>query len=290
MNPTLKGYRQWQILLCLLLMIGLVIPFRAAGAVAGQSDANNVATPATIDGNLNEAGWSIVTPVSETVSGTPNNTVTFGTMWNSTYLYVGVRVLDANLFNDSANTWEGDSVEIYIDANHSHGTVYDSFDRQFVKGYNDTGLSSIGSTTGVVHAWAPITGGYSVELAIPWSNLGVTPTAGLMMGFDIGNNDDDNAGTRDSQRVWWGDINNYNNTANFGHVNLLSAGGVTNTPTRTATRTNTPIGPTNTPTRTATAPAGGTVNVNFQIGTDPAFSGYLIDGGAVYGSRGNGQT
>src|SRR5687767_205188 len=84
MIPILKSYRQWQILFCLVLIIGLVIPFRAAGAVAGQSDANNVATPATIDGNLNEAGWSIVTPVSETVSGSPNNTVTFGTMWNST--------------------------------------------------------------------------------------------------------------------------------------------------------------------------------------------------------------
>src|SRR5258706_9331220 len=83
----------------------------------------------------------------------------------------------------------------------------------------------------------------------------------------------------------------------------MSAGGVTNTPTRTntpvtptltATRTNTPVGPTNTPTQTATItntpPAGTSIKVNFQIGTDPAFSGYLIDGGAVYAARGNGQT
>ncbi len=242
MTPTLKVYRQWQTLLCLVLMIGLVIPFRPVGAVDGQLDANNIATPPTINGTLNEAGWSLVTTASKTTIGAPNNTVTFGAMWDSTNLYVGVRVLDANLFNDSANTWEDDSVEIYIDANHNHGTTYDSFDRQFVKGYNDTGLSSIGSTTGVVHASAAITGGYSVEMAIPWSNLGVTPTSGLMIGFDIGNNDDDNAGTRESQVVWWGTVNNYNNTSALGHLNLLAGGGVTNTPTVTPTRTNTPTG------------------------------------------------
>ncbi len=247
-NTTFKSTPHWQAFLCLILMIGLVIPFSAVGAVDGQLDANNTATPPTINGSLSEAGWSLVTTAAKTTIGAPNNTVTFGAMWDSTNLYIGVRVLDANLFNDSANTWEDDSVEIYIDANHNHGTVYDSFDRQFVKGYNDTGLSSIGSTTGVTHAWAAITGGYSVELAIPWSNLGVTPTAGMMIGLDVGNNDDDNAGTRDAQAVWWGTVNNYNNTSAFGHLNLLGGGGATNTPTRT----NTPLGPTFTPTRTAT--------------------------------------
>src|SRR6185295_15339069 len=84
-----------------------------------------------------------------------------------------------------------------------------------------------------VHAWTAITGGYSVELAIPWSNLGVTPTAGMTIGFDVGYNDDDNAGARDSQAVWWGDINDYTNTAPFGHLVLQPAGG-TMTPTNTA--------------------------------------------------------
>src|SRR5258706_6113199 len=256
MKRTLKSYVHWQILFCRLLIISLVTRFSTALAVAGQVDANNVASPPTIDGNLNEAGWNLATTASKTVSGTPNNTVTFATMWDNTNLYVGVKVLDANLFNDSANIWDDDSVEVYIDANHNHGTNYDSFDRQFTQGYNDTALGGIGSQTGVAHAWSAVTGGYSIEMAIPWSNLGVTPTAGLMMGFDIGNNDDDNAGARDSQLVWWGDINDYNNTANFGHVNLLAAGGATNTPTRT----NTPATPTltatrtNTPTNTAVGP------------------------------------
>src|SRR5688572_6295855 len=177
MIQIFKLNRRWQTALCLLLMIGLAVPFGAVGAVDGQVDAGNTATAPTINGSLSEAGWNLANSAAKTTIGTPNNTVTFGALWNSTHLFVGVRVLDANLFNDSANTWEDDSVEIYIDANHNHGTVYDSFDRQFVKGYNDTGLSSIGSATGVTHPRAAITGGYSVELAIPWSNLGITPTA-----------------------------------------------------------------------------------------------------------------
>jgi hypothetical protein len=253
MLQLFKRNRQWQSLLSLLVMIGLLIPYGASGlavAVAGQVDANNVATAPTIDGNLNEAGWNLAQTVNKTTIGTPNNTVTMGAMWNSTYLFVGVRVLDGNLFNDSANTWEDDSVEIYIDANNNKGTTYDSFDRQYVKGYNDTGLSGIGSQTGVVHSWAAISGGYSVELAIPWSNLGVTGATGLTMGFDVGYNDDDNGGTRDSQAVWWGTINNYNNTSAFGSVVLMAPGGATNTPTNTA------IGPTNTPTNTPVSGQG----------------------------------
>src|SRR6185436_18837189 len=130
-------------------------------------------------------------------------------------------------------------------------------DRQFTKGYNDGALGGTGSQTGVVHAWSAISGGYSVELAIPWSNLGVTPSAGMTIGFDVGYNDDDNGGTRDSQAVWWGTINNYNNTSAFGHALLQAAGGPTNTPTNTLVATNTPTNtplPTNTFTNTPPGP------------------------------------
>jgi hypothetical protein len=196
-------------------------PGASATPAPGNIFAATVGTAPTIDGALNESAWSVVNTVANKATiGTPNNTVTFGALWNSTNLYVGMKVLDSNLFNDSANIWEDDSVEIYIDANHNHGTVYDSFDRQFTKGYNDGALGGIGSQTGVVHAWAAITGGYSIELAIPWSNLGVTPTLNLTIGFDVGNNDDDNGGTRETQLVWWGNINDYNNTSAFGHVVL----------------------------------------------------------------------
>ena len=209
----------------------------ATNTPANSFSAASVSSAITIDGNLNEAAWSLGTTANKTLLGSPNNTVTFGALWDATYFYVGVKVLDANLYNDSANVWDDDSTEVYIDANHNHSTSYDSYDRQFVKGYNDSVLGGIGSQTGVLHAWTAISGGYSVELAIPWSNLNVTPTTNMIMGFDIGNNDDDNAGGRDSQLVWWGDGNNYASTANFGHVVLTGNPPATATPTKTYTPT-----------------------------------------------------
>ncbi|MGH8018106.1 MAG: sugar-binding protein, partial [Opitutaceae bacterium] len=178
--------------------------------------------------------------VSETVVGTPNNTVTFGALWNSTHLYVAAKVLDSQLFNDTANTgtpptnvWQDDSVEVYIDGNHSHATSYEltgganglGNDRQFTKGYNESALSGKGSQTGVAHAWGAITGGYTVEIAIPWSNVNVSgAAAGLTIGFDAANNDDDNGGaTRESHVVWAGTGTNYNNTSAFGDLTLSAS-------------------------------------------------------------------
>ncbi|MBT1711353.1 Ig-like domain-containing protein [Fulvivirgaceae bacterium PWU5] len=177
----------------------------------------------TVDGNLSESGWNVTRAVSKNVIGTGNNTVAFGVLWDNSNLYVGVRVQDAALFNDSSDPWENDAVEIYIDANNNKLTTYDGRDNQFIKGYNASSLLTKISVTGVQHAWAAISGGYSVEMSIPWSQLNVTPAAGVTLGFDIGNDDDDNGGTRETQAVWNGTIDNYQNTAAFGSLVLNNA-------------------------------------------------------------------
>ena len=175
----------------------------------------------TVDGNLNESGWNIITDVNKTVVGSVNNTAQFGILWDSTYLYVGVKVLDSNLYNDSTTVYDDDSIEIYIDGDHNRGTTYDSNDRQYIKGWNDSSiLEKSGKTTGVQHAWGTISGGYSVEVAIPWTNLGITPTEGMTIGFDIGYNDDDNGTGREGQAVWTGTKDSWQNTSVLGDAVL----------------------------------------------------------------------
>jgi hypothetical protein len=190
---------------------GTVSGLRAPGAI-------------TVNGNLNETGWSLSKTVSKNTIGTGNNTTTFGVLWDNTNLYVGVRVLDANLHSDSPDPWEDDAVEVYIDANNNRLTTYDGRDNQIIKNYNKNSVFTKLSITGLQHAWFAISGGYSVELAIPWSQLGISsPANGTTLGLDIGYNDDDNAGARDAQAVWNGTINNYNNTSAFGKLVLSSA-------------------------------------------------------------------
>lgn len=188
---------------------GVITCYRTAGTI-------------TVDGNLGEASWNVTRAVTQNTINAPNNTVTYGVLWDNTNLYIGASVLDAALYNDSADPWENDGVEIFIDANNNKLASYDGQDNQFIKGYNNASLFAKVGVSGVQHAWAAITGGYSIEVSIPWSQLAITPAAGIAIGFDLGNDDDDNGGTRDGQVVWNGTINNYTNTSAFGSLVLNS--------------------------------------------------------------------
>jgi len=178
----------------------------------------------TVDGNLSETGWNLNKSVAKTTIGSPNNTTTFGVLWDNTNLYIGAKVLDANLFSTNstvANYWNNDAVEIFIDANNNKLSTYDGLDNQIIESYNQSGVFTKLAINGLQHAWAPITGGYTVEIAIPWSQLGITaPAAGTSIGFDLGNDDDDNGSGRANQSVWNGTINDYQNTSAFGTLTL----------------------------------------------------------------------
>ncbi|QJC51548.1 hypothetical protein HGI30_08280 [Paenibacillus albicereus] len=184
-------------------------------------EAGKATSAIAIDGSWNEPAWSLSKQAGKAVSGTANNTTSFGALWDDDYLYVAASVVDSQLFNNSSEPYADDSVEIYIDGNRNQGVVYDAFDRQFIKGWNDSSLFEARSlTSGVLHAWSATTAGYSVELAIPWSSLGVTPTAGMTIGFDVANNDEDDGNGRQSQTVWAGTADNWTNTSAFGELRL----------------------------------------------------------------------
>ncbi|SFD77441.1 Por secretion system C-terminal sorting domain-containing protein [Chitinophaga sp. CF118] len=192
------------------------------GSVSNPADLTAYPGTVTVDGNLNESSWNLSKSIAKTTVGTPNNTATFGVLWDNNNLYIGVKVLDATLNNDSPDSWDNDAVEIFIDANNNKGSTFDGRDNQFIKAYNSSTLFSKIAVTGVQHAYATITGGYTVEISIPWSQLGITPAAGLTIGFDAGYDDDDNGGSRDGQAVWFGTINNYQSTADYGTLVLAN--------------------------------------------------------------------
>ena len=189
---------------------------------AGTITAKKASSVVTVDGSLSESSWNLNKTISKVAYGSTTNTATFGSSWDNTYLYIGVKVLDDHLYSGASNVWKTDAVEIYIDSDHNKGTSYDSHDRQYIKGYNTTTLFASGSSTGVLHAWSSISGGYSVEIAIPWSNLGLSPSAGTTIGIDVGFDDYDSATDTGGQNVWNGDVNDFNNTSKFGNLVLSS--------------------------------------------------------------------
>jgi len=181
-------------------------------------------TTININGNPNESAWQFNNSVTKPIIGTPNNTVTYAVLWDSLYLYVAVKVTDANKFNDSANPWDDDAVEIYIDADNNGGTSYGTNDRQFMKEWNSSAVwEKNNRTTGLTHRWSNITGGYAIEMRIAWSNMAiVNPAAGFTIGFDIAGDDDDNGSGRESQVMWAGDANNWQYPQNFGDLVLIN--------------------------------------------------------------------
>jgi uncharacterized protein YjdB len=196
----------------------------AASTAPGTLTANKTASTITVNGQLTETAWQLNQSVGKTTVGSPNNTVTFGVLWDNTNLYIGAKIVDANLFADSPDVWNDDAIEVYIDANNNKLASYDGQDNQIIKNFNKSTVYTKLGITGLQHAWSAISGGYSVELAIPWSQLGISaPAAGTTIGFDLGYDDDDNGGDRDGQAVWNGTVNNYASTAGFGSLTLSNS-------------------------------------------------------------------
>lgn len=195
--------------------------------ISSQATADKTSETITIDGIINEADWELnheVSGIYPFYQSWKNNEVKFGVLWDDNYLYVAVEVLDNVLINNSTFDWS-DGVVVYIDGDFNKGIHYDTFDRQFIKRWNNTALEEKNNhIEGVLHAVQNIDGGYAVELAIPWSNLGITQVANTTIGFDISNLDEDCSETYNCryQLIWSG--NNYNPdiTINFGELTLVS--------------------------------------------------------------------
>ncbi|MFS0726414.1 sugar-binding protein [Paenibacillus sp. 1P07SE] len=183
----------------------------------------------TIDGELSEPHWHLNHRAAKLLAGSSDNDVAFSTAWNEEFLYVGIRVIDVHKVNDSTRGYEDDSVEIYIDGNNGRSGTYGSEDHQITLGWQDAELSVGRNITGIQFAQQDQADGYTVEFAIPWDGIGIDPPqAGTVIGFDIGNNDDDgtNNGFRQGQLMWHGNLDNWSNTSAFGSL-FLNDGRVT---------------------------------------------------------------
>lgn len=156
---------------------------------------NKTQSEFTIDGILDEREWNTDIKISMVHSGTPNNVAVAGAVYSDKYLYVGVRVEDDMLINSGAPyAWNDDSVEIYIDGDLARG-AYNAHTAQLVFRLNDPVVHIPANTfisgEGIVHKFFQTEKGYNLEVAIPWTTLGITPDR-PGIGFTMHVNDKDN--------------------------------------------------------------------------------------------------
>jgi hypothetical protein len=155
-------------------------------------------------------------------------------LWDFDYLYVFVDVNDESLENDSGESWQDDSIEIYVDAGNDKPNRYapagDEY--QYRAAWNPDvpefqeyhhGNRSV---PGVEFIILETDDGYTLEIKFPWESLYVEgkPTLGDLMGFEVMINDGDDGGNRETQLSWFSEGNSaWNNPSVFGTV-VFAAG------------------------------------------------------------------
>lgn len=202
-------------------------------------------TPPTIDGVIDAAEWGkaggfqgnywSVHPDAKALDGITAGVLGLGPLpqdaddlsftiyagYDSTNLYIAVRVRDDQIFTDSAepgsangNTWEDDSVEVFVDGANSNDAAWAAgqLGGQFVitanNAYRELEAGSPGY--GPTAAWYAQTtlrddgSGYDAEFRISLATLG-NPKPGDIIGFTVAVNDDDAGGPRLRQVLWIGE-------------------------------------------------------------------------------------
>ncbi len=156
-----------------------------------------------IDGTIDDI-WESANVINiDTYSMGSGATGTAKLLWDSKYIYVLAEVKDPVLSKASSNTYEQDSVEIFLDENNHKSTAYEADDIQCRTNFDGEKSVTDGlSTDAFVSAAAKTSDGYLVEFAIP-STLGGFKT-GQVVGFDAQINDDgEGEGKRTSISNWY---------------------------------------------------------------------------------------
>lgn len=140
--------------------------------------------------------------------GAPDIAANWKGLWDTDNAYIIVEVTDNSLQNDSDNWWEDDAIEVFIDGDNSRFGMYDG-ENDFQWGFkwqsdviNAGGSNPANSTDGIIYKMVETINGYSLEVSIPWTTIGITPEAGSKIGFDIAINDDDDGGDKDNKLSW----------------------------------------------------------------------------------------
>ncbi len=175
----------------------------------GPENARHLNIDIESEENLNAIWDSVVTnEVNKAVVGSsdPDFSGKFGTLWDADKLYLLAQVKDDITRADGDDTWQNDSVELYLDMNHNKGSSYGADDFQYRFAWSGEAVTTPEETTkgnveGVSYKCIDTEEGYRIIAVLPWATLGKTPEAGMDIGFDVAMNDND-TGERATQIVW----------------------------------------------------------------------------------------
>ncbi len=138
-------------------------------------------------------------------------------LWDEHNIYALFEVEDSVLNADAANTYEQDSIELFLDPENMKEDYYTDFAGQYRVNYKgELSFGTVPTTEGVKAAATTTANGYIVEIAIP---VKTALSAGMTLAFDAQINDSNEMGARQSvmkfndttdnsytSAVLWGDL------------------------------------------------------------------------------------
>ena len=189
-----------------------------------SSEANQAtaqyATP-VIDGIVDDV-WSETAgiPINRYQTAWQGATGTARALWDDSNLYVLIQVSDAQLDKTSANVWEQDSVEIFLDQNNAKTSFHQDDDGQHRINYdNEASFNPPTIASGFESATQVSGTNYTVEVKIPLT--AVAPSNDTKLGFDVQINDAKD-GARQSVAAWNDTTGNgYMDTSVYGVLTLI---------------------------------------------------------------------
>ncbi len=147
-------------------------------------------------------------------------------LWDNTTLYTLIKVLDSNLNKAHNDSWEQDSVEIFLDELNDKATSYKNDDIQFRIRYDNNFTGGQGDSSRLTSAIKEILddngniAGYLLEVAIKFQK---EQTKNTVMGFDVQINDAGSIGARMGTLNLFDDTNGtWNNPSKMGELILLN--------------------------------------------------------------------
>ena len=183
----------------------------------------------TVDGVLNEPSWQEAPLVSGfTWYNKPELLqvqTSFRVLYDDHNLYFGVicdeplmsRVVPVAASRDSSLVFNGEAIEVFVDPLHDHTTYY-----QFAVNSAGTVYDGRGTdlywNSGVQVKTTLGDASWTVEMAIPWRDLGVVPQAGKVLGFNVDR--DRNVANAREWSNWAQQNANFHDPERFAHLVL----------------------------------------------------------------------
>ena len=175
--------------------------------------------PVSVEGALGEYAAAPYVDLSDVLAAAgSDDRGTVRLVWDATALYAAFDVTDAALVVNQGGidgeVWDGDGVELMIHLG-AAATALSASDFHVLANVNGDVTDERGSSSGWDRSWnlsarlvsvaRKPSGGYTVEMAIPWADLGIAaPPAGTRIGLDLAHNDVDVPGAGPKQADWAG--------------------------------------------------------------------------------------